>query len=96
MARVKTNALLQGVSGKVGNIVFKNYASGTVISSRPDRSKVKLSIIQKKSNSKFKKAVAFAKGVLADPAKRKAYEAKLKPGKSVYHVVLSEFMKNGS
>ena len=53
MARVKTNALLQGVSGKVGNIVFKNYASGTVISSCPDRSKVKLSITQKKSNSKF-------------------------------------------
>jgi hypothetical protein len=94
MARVKLNSLLNGLSGTLGNAVLKNYASGTIISSRPDRSKVILSDVQKASNSKFKHAVAFAKGVLADPEKRKEYEAKVKPGKSVYHTVVAEFMRN--
>jgi hypothetical protein len=93
MARVKTNPLLEGLSGKVGNLVFKNYASGTIISSRPDRSKVILSADQKESNSKFKHAVAFARAVLKDPEKRKEYEDKVKPGQSIYHTALAEFMR---
>jgi hypothetical protein len=93
MARVNLNSLLNGLSGRLGNAVLKNYASGTIVSSRPDRSKVILSDVQKESNSKFKHAVAFAKGVLADPEKRKMYEANLKPGQSVYHAALAEFMK---
>jgi hypothetical protein len=44
-------------------------------------SKVKLSIKQKRSNELFRKAVAYAQSIIADPKEKKKYESKLKPGK---------------
>jgi hypothetical protein len=93
MARVKTNALLDGISGKVGKLVFKKYASGTIVTAAPNRSKVKLSATQQTANKKFKAAVAYAKAVMADSEKRKQYEMILKPGQSVYHLALADFMR---
>jgi hypothetical protein len=94
MARVGNNDITQHLSGKFGNqIVFKTYKYGTVMSRYPDMSGVKLSAKQKKSNALFAQAVAYAKSVIADPVKRKKYEAKLSPGKTVYNAALSDFMK---
>jgi hypothetical protein len=94
MARVKNNVLVKGFSGKLDEIVFKTYSYGTVISRYPDMSKVKLSKAQKKANSLFKEAVSYAQQVLADPAKRKVYAKKLKPGKTIYHAALADYLKN--
>ena len=92
MARVKRpDILLSGLSGKVGTI--KQYQYGTVISKFPDMSGVKWTPKQKNGHSKFKAAVAFAKEVMRDEKKRKKYEKKLKKGQSVYHMVISEYMK---
>jgi hypothetical protein len=94
MARVKNNDLTENLSGKLGRqLVFKTYSYGTVVSRYPDMSKVKLSTKQKKSNALFAEAVAYARGVLADAVKRKKYEAKLKPGKTVYNAALSDYMQ---
>jgi hypothetical protein len=93
MARVKNNALTEGLSGRVGKLVFKNYSTGTVVTKRPDRSKVKLSPAQITANKKFQEAVAYARSVKADPEKRKQYETLLKPGKSIYHLALADFMR---
>jgi len=92
MARVKNNELIEGLSGRVGGLVFKSFKSGTIITSLADRSKVKLSANQKKANSKFKEAVAYAQDVLADPKKSSRYKARLKEGKSIYHTALSEYL----
>lgn len=92
MARVPNNPILKGASGRMGNIVFKQYASGTFMTAAPDRSKVKLSKKQKKANSRFTEAVQYAQSVLKDPKKREAYEAKRIPGKSVYHTALAEYL----
>ena len=94
MARVKDNDLIENLSGKIGKkLVYKTYAYGTVVTRYPDMSKVKLSTKQKKSNNLFAEAVAYAKKVIADPVKRKKYEAKLAPGKTVYNTALSDYMK---
>ncbi|HEY5825993.1 MAG TPA: hypothetical protein VIT44_16585 [Cyclobacteriaceae bacterium] len=93
MARVKDNVLTRGFSGKLDQIVFKTYSYGTVVSRSPDMSKVKLSKAQKKANGVFKDAVSYAQSILADPAKKKAYAKKLKPGKTVYHTALAEYLK---
>jgi hypothetical protein len=92
MARVKSNPLIEGLSGKVGKLVFKNYGYGTVITVLADRSKVKLSAKQKKANKNFKEAVAFAKAVIADPKKAAKYQKTLQPGKTVYHTALADFL----
>ena len=94
MAIVKRNPLIDGLSGKVGGFVFKQHRQTTVLSIKPDCSKVKLSDKQVRANGKFKLAVVYAKGVLRDPEKCKAIEAKLQPGRSVYHTALAEFLRN--
>lgn len=94
MSKVKENVLINGMSGRLDNVIFKHYRYGTVISKKPDRSKVKLTGQQKKQNANFQQAVAFAKSVLADATKRKAYEKKARKEKrSVYHLALAEFLK---
>lgn len=65
-----------------------------VLSAYPDMSKVKRTKKQKDNNSLFQDAVAYARSVLADPKKVKAYKAKLKPGKTVYHTALSEYLNS--
>jgi hypothetical protein len=92
MARITSNPIIEGLSGKVGNLVFKNYKSGTIISALADRSKVKLSAKQKKANKSFKEAVAYAKAVLADPKKSAHYKKLLQPGKSIYHTALAAYL----
>jgi hypothetical protein len=94
MGKLKGNVLIEGMSGQLDRVLLKQYHYGTVISKMPDRSKVKLTAHQKKQNSNFQQAVHYAKSVLADSSKRKAYEKKAKQEKrSVYHVALSDFLK---
>jgi hypothetical protein len=93
MARVKFNALINGSSGRIGNIIFKYTRRATYISSRPDRSKVTLSPKQKKSTEHFAKAVEYAKGVSKDPVRIALYAAiEPKPEISLYHAAIKEFM----
>lgn len=94
MPKVKLNVLVNGISGKSGNMIFKQYAYGTVISKRPDRSNVTLSKKQKQANKRFREAVKFARSVAADPELQKPYASKVKKTrKSFYHVALSDYLK---
>ncbi len=92
MAKLETNALINAFSGRLGNMILKKYSYGVVASSRPDRSNVKLSKKQKNANRNFKLAVAYAKSIINDPKKREVYKKMLKPGKSVYHTALAEYL----
>ena len=93
MARVKDNIIIKGLSGRIDNLLVKNYSYGTVISKMPDRSKVKLSQKQKKANKRFQEAVRYAQSILADPSKQKPYKKLVKEGKSLYHAALSDFLR---
>ncbi|MFM7487680.1 MAG: hypothetical protein ACKO13_12280 [Cytophagales bacterium] len=93
MARVKSNVLIEGFSGRLDNLLFKQYRHGTVISKMPDRSKVKLSTKQKKANKHFQEAVKYAQQVMKTPALHKQYTKAVKKGQSLYHAALSDFLK---
>lgn len=94
MGKVKNNVLVQALSGKIDGILLKQYSYGTVISKMPDRSKVKLTKHQKVLNGHFQEAVAFAQSIIEDPQKKMSFsKAAKKRGLSVYHYVLSEYMK---
>ena len=94
MARAANNALLRGFSGKIGEIVVKQYANKIVISAKPDMSRVKKSQLQKLKQSKFKEAVKSAQSIIRDKNKKEAYakNKRLKRGQSVYHAAIREFM----
>ncbi len=94
MARQKNNVVTHGLSGKVnGQLLYKAYSYGTVVTKMPDRSKVVLSDKQKSYNRNFRSAVAYAKEVINDPVKRAEYESKLQEGKTVYHTAIAEFLR---
>ena len=93
MARARNSFILQGISGKIGDIVVKQYPYGTVVTKVPDMSNVKSTRLQKKKRKKFKEAVAFAQKILADPKTKAAFKAKLRRGQTVYHAALSQYLK---
>ena len=93
MARVFNNALLDGVRGKIGKLVIKQYRYGTVISAIPDMSRVKKSALQKHYQGDFADAVAYAQGIIRDPRKKAAYAKKIPKGKTVYHVAIQEYLE---
>ncbi|MGA7193766.1 MAG: hypothetical protein WBW94_09055 [Anaerolineales bacterium] len=62
MARVKTNVIVEGLSGKLGNqLVFRHLRDGqTVVCVKPDFSKRVLSKDQKAHHARFQAAAAYA------------------------------------
>lgn len=94
MARTTKASLLKEVRGAVGKqFVVKQYADKTVISSYPDMSGIKKSRLQKKKQSVFKDAVAYAQAIVRNPVKKKAYAKKLKKGERVYNAAIKEYMR---
>jgi hypothetical protein len=97
MARVRDNLLVDGFSGKLGDIIFKHYRFGTVVSRRPNMSKVKRTSTQKKNSSRFVEAVKYARSVVASPMLKKTYEKKAKKsGRTIYHLALADYMRDAS
>jgi len=102
MAKNNNNILTRNYSGKVAKeIVFKNFKDDTLMTKYPDRSNVRLSLLQKESNAIFKKAVAHAKAIMADPERAAALKKELKSRKktaqqSVYHACIQQYMRKNS
>ncbi|MDP4265400.1 MAG: hypothetical protein Q8941_22935, partial [Bacteroidota bacterium] len=64
---VTNNPLLTGVSGKLKNIVVKQYKDKTVVTGVPDMSGRKLSKKQTDANLLMRFAILSAKKVAANP-----------------------------
>ena len=94
MARLGKNNILRDISGQIGKqLVFKNYGDRTVITQYPDMSRVKPSRKQKSNRNLFKEAVAYAKTINCNPALKNKYAKKVKPGESVYHFAIKEYLE---
>jgi len=94
MAHSKNNPILEGFSGKIGNLVVKQYPNGKIVITKlPDMSSVKHSKLQSIYQNKFAEAVKYARAAKRDPLKRAAFEKVLKDGQDVYHAALSSFLQ---
>lgn len=93
MAISKNNIVTETLSGKIGNIIFKNYGNKTVISKYPNMSEVVKSEKQLKNQLQFKAAQAYAKNLLSDPEKKLAFMKTLPKGKIAYHAAISKYLK---
>jgi ATP-dependent Clp protease adapter protein ClpS len=69
MPKVTLHPTIRGLSGKMGDVVFRtNRKTGTTTMSKvPDMTKVKWSKAQKAHRRRFKEAVAYAKLVKTQP-----------------------------
>lgn len=91
MAKVRSNLLVQGLSGKLGDqVVFRTLRDGrTIVCAKPDFSHRKLSKNQKEHHKRFKAAAAYAR----DAAHRQHIYAELAAGtmKNAYNVALGDW-----
>lgn len=90
MAKVIRNPAMQGISGAVGNLVFRQMPDGsTYVSAKPDFSHRKFSEGQKEHQSRFQRAVAYARAA----AKSQPIYGELAAGtiKSAYNFALSDW-----
>lgn len=75
MAKFKMNKMVEGATGKVGNMVFRQVGRTTLYTQAPERSAV-TSEKQRSQRMRFKRAASYAKSCLADPALKAMYEAR--------------------
>ena len=91
MAKIKDNYVTHGISGKIGNLVFKNNKfRNSYVSLPPDLSNVIPSKRQRKLRNNFAKAVSYAKSVLKDPMKAEKYQTG--DNKSLYVMALKDYL----
>ena len=96
MPKVILNPSIEGLSGKMGDVVFRyNKKTGKTSTSKvPDMSKVKWSKAQKAQRRRFKKAVAYVQGLKTKPAVWAIYQkiAKRKR-KRAWDVAMKDYFK---
>ncbi len=92
MAKAVKNAIIRGISGSIGDLVFRQMPDGsTYISSKQDFSKRVFSKSQKDHQRRFKQAVEYARAA----AKTQPIYAELAAGtiKSPYNWALSDWFQ---
>ena len=98
MTKAKLQPWIIGISGKMGDIVFRQSQSGEVIiAKRPDMSKVEWSPAQLAQRERFKQATEYAKAAMADPEVRTIYEKMAaKAKKRPRGMAISDFFKGNN
>jgi DNA polymerase sigma len=90
---VTGNPLFIGASGKLKNLVVKQYKDKTVITAVPDMSGRKLSQKQKDANERMQFAIMSAKKITAEPRlKQRACEMLQAPPNKVFRAIVKQFL----
>ena len=91
MAVSYNNLITRYYSGRVGDIVLKNYNGKSVMTKRPDCSKVIKSARQLEINDKFKKAVKVGQYVIKNQESSDFYKRK-RPDLTPYNAAISDYL----
>jgi len=93
MAESKKNLATEGLSGRVGNFVFRRRKSDdkVFVSRVPVQSEEEPSESQKVVHRKFQKAIVYGKSAISDPATQELYAAKAAGGRSAFNVAVADF-----
>jgi hypothetical protein len=78
MASVKLNPVLEGIHGKVGDLVFKRYEDEVIIARKPDHVTQPNTPAQVAVKERFKLAAFYGKTANADPATKAIYAGRAK------------------
>ncbi|MEO6404394.1 MAG: hypothetical protein ABIY51_02100 [Ferruginibacter sp.] len=94
MGIVEKGSLLSSVRGRVGDLVVKHYKDKIVVTKAPNFGPDKPTKLQKVHRTEFSKAVAYAKSIILNPEKKKAYAKKVKNGQRIYNYAIQEYYRN--
>jgi hypothetical protein len=90
----KDNAITKNYRGKFANQgVFRVRGGVSFISKIPRKTDNPPSEQQLARRHKFSKAVQYARMVIADPEMTALYAKRVRKGKTVYNLAISDFMK---
>jgi hypothetical protein len=94
MAHVKVNPIIEQVSGKMGDLVFKRYGDEVVLARKPDLNGREPSAAQLAARERFRKAAQYGKLALAQPEVRARYEATAQEcGDPLFSLMVADFFK---
>ena len=93
MAVSYNNLITKNFHGRFGDIVLRRMGDKTVMSKRPNCSKVVKSKVQKHNQRRFAAAVTYAKKVKKDPNLLEYYGKKKRKSQSIWNAAISDFMK---
>ena len=94
MAKSYQNVLAKTFSGRVGDIILKNYGGISVMTKRPDCSKVIRSEKQLENQNSFRKSVIYGKAASINRSLINYYKEHRKSERqSIYHAAISDYMK---
>lgn len=92
MVKLRKNILIKGLIGSVNKqLVLKQYGTATVVTTYPDMSRVEKTDKQKKENSRFREAMAYAKLQMSNPVSKAEYQAKVKGLQKAINVAMADF-----
>ncbi|MGA3013844.1 MAG: hypothetical protein ABSD71_07390 [Bacteroidales bacterium] len=92
MAISYDNQVTKFYHGRVGDIVLRWFGGRSVMSKRPDCSKVVRSPAQLANQDRFRKAVKFGKAANKDPERHEFYRKRKKSNQSAYNAAVSDFL----
>jgi len=98
MAILPNASPLFGITGLVGNLMFRSINGKTVVSAyTPPRKRKKISELQQLMRQRFADAAKYAKEVTRDPVKREQYRRKAKKlgVSSAYTAAITDYMRMG-
>ena len=95
MAKLMLNPLYGGLSGTIGDLVFKRSRNGqTIVARRPRKTNAGPSEAQKAQQERFTQANAYAKAAMADPEVCAIYQERAaKEGKGAFALARSDYFK---
>lgn len=93
MATIKLSPLIERLSGKVGDLVFRTYRNRVVLSARPRPSRTPPSQAQLAQRARFREATLYARRALEAPEARAFYEGLAEQrGKPVNSIAIADFL----
>jgi len=93
MAESNKNMATEGLTGQIGNFVFRRRRADDkiLVSHHPSAHSMPPTAIQEKNMSKFQEAVIYGKSILADAANKAAYKDKAHAGESAFNVAVADY-----
>jgi hypothetical protein len=94
MAVSKKNIIIEGLSGKIGNLVFRRRKTdGKVfVAVPPSPHRTAPTGEKKRMNDKFKRAVLYGKSVIANPATKALYAQSISGGQTAFNLAVADFL----
>ena len=94
MAKATRNPIITGISGQVGNLLFRQVGNETIIGLSPDLSRVAATPAQLAHRRRFQEAAQYGKMAMADPEKHALYQAEARQRhQPIFSVIVGDFFK---